>query len=43
LPDNTIVTTTYGHWAKGEKPYIVSVHLKLSELDIMAKRKDFLK
>ncbi|MBC8347736.1 MAG: exo-alpha-sialidase [Verrucomicrobia bacterium] len=43
LPDNTIVTTTYGHWAKGEKPYIVCVHLKLSELDAMAKRKDFLK
>ena len=43
LPDNTIVTTTYGHWAKGETPYIVSIHLKLSELDIMAKEKDFLK
>jgi len=38
LPDDTIVTTTYGHWAKGQSPYIVSVRLKLSELDGMAKR-----
>ena len=37
LPDDTIVTTTYGHWTKGEAPYIVSVRLKLSELDAMAK------
>lgn len=36
LPDDTIVTTTYGHWAKGEAPYILSVRLKLSELDEMA-------
>ena len=43
LPDNTIVTTTYGHWTKGEKPYIASVRLKLSELDAMAQKKDFLK
>ncbi|MDV6032347.1 MAG: exo-alpha-sialidase [Phycisphaera sp. RhM] len=33
LPDDTIVTTTYGHWTKGEQPYIMSVRLKLSELD----------
>lgn len=33
LPDGTIVATTYGHWAKGELPYIVSVRLKMSELD----------
>ena len=39
LPDNTIVTTTYGHWIEGEKPYIVSVRLKLAELDAMAKNK----
>ena len=38
LPDDTIVTTTYGHWAKGEMPYIVSVRLKLAELDAMAGR-----
>ncbi|MCA9140748.1 MAG: exo-alpha-sialidase, partial [Planctomycetales bacterium] len=35
LPDDTIVTTTYGHWTKGEQPYIMSVRLKLSELDKM--------
>jgi len=33
------VTTTYGHWSKGESPYIVSVRLKLSELDAMAKKR----
>jgi hypothetical protein len=33
LPDGTIMTTTYGHWKKDEEPYIVSVRLKLSELD----------
>lgn len=33
LPDGTIVTTTYGHWAPGEEPYIVSVRLRLEELD----------
>lgn len=33
LPDGTIVTTTYGHWTEGEEPYIVSVRLKLEELD----------
>jgi hypothetical protein len=36
LPDGTIVTTTYGHWTKGESPYIVSVRLKLAELDAKA-------
>jgi len=43
LPDDTIVTTTYGHWTEGEKPYIVSVRLKLAELDAMSKKKEFLK
>ena len=33
LPDGTIVTTTYGHWEKGEAPYIVSVRFTLEELD----------
>jgi hypothetical protein len=33
LPDGTFVTTTYGHWTKGEMPYIVSVRFKLAELD----------
>ncbi len=36
LPDDTIVTTSYGHWTKGEPPYIVSVRLKLAELDRIA-------
>jgi hypothetical protein len=38
LPGGTIVTTTYGHWTKGESPYIVSVRLKLAELDAMVKK-----
>ncbi|MBM3757896.1 MAG: exo-alpha-sialidase [Acidobacteria bacterium] len=33
LPDGTIVTTTYGHWTEGEQPYIVSVRLKLQEIN----------
>ena len=37
LPDGTIVTTTYGHWTAGEMPYVVSVRLKLTELDAKAK------
>ncbi|MEO1615261.1 MAG: sialidase family protein [Planctomycetota bacterium] len=37
LPDDTLVTTTYGHWSSGQSPYILSVRLKLSELDAMAK------
>lgn len=36
LPDGTFVATTYGHWTQGEQPYIVSVRLKLSELDAKA-------
>ncbi|MFT4587316.1 MAG: hypothetical protein ACI8QF_001410 [Limisphaerales bacterium] len=39
LPDDTFVTTTYGHWTKGEQPYIVSVRFKLSELDARAKHR----
>ncbi len=37
LPDGTIVTTTYGHWDAGEQPYILSVRLKLDELDRLKK------
>ena len=33
LPDGTFVTTTYGHWDKGEAPYILSVRFTLKELD----------
>ena len=36
LPDGTIVTTTYGHWTQGQSPYVVSVRLKLEELDAIA-------
>ncbi|BDS08548.1 sialidase [Oceaniferula spumae] len=35
LPDDTFVVTTYGHWDKGEQPYIMSTRLKLKELDQM--------
>lgn len=37
LPDDTFVTTTYGHWSEGEEPYILSVRFKLKELDALAK------
>jgi len=42
LPDGTILTTTYGHWQEGKPPYIVSIRLKLSELDTLAAKKAFL-
>ena len=35
LPDGTIVATTYGHWDEGEQPWILSVRLRLEELDAM--------
>lgn len=38
LPDGAFVTTTYGHWTKGEPPYIVSIRLTLAELDARAGR-----
>ena len=37
IPDGTFVLTTYGHWTEGEAPYIMSVRLKLEELDEIAK------
>jgi len=37
LPDETIVTTTYGHWVEGEEPYIASVRFAMDELDKKAK------
>ena len=37
LPDGTFVLTTYGHWTAGEPPYVVSVRLKLDELDRLAR------
>ena len=33
LPDGTFVITTYGHWVAGEAPFILSVRLRLAELD----------
>ncbi len=33
LPDGTFVATTYGHWTAGEQPYIMSVRLRLDEID----------
>lgn len=36
LPDGTFVVTTYGHWTEGEPSYILSIRLKLSELDVLA-------
>lgn len=40
LPDGTFVVTTYGHWDQGEQPYILSVRLRLDELDALAARGD---
>jgi hypothetical protein len=40
LPDGTFVTTTYGHWEKGKEPYILSVRVKLEELDRLAAAKN---
>jgi hypothetical protein len=37
LPDGTFVLTTYGHWTAGEEPYVVSVRLKLDDLDRLAR------
>lgn len=33
LPDGTFVVTTYGHGDEGASPYIISVRLRLEELD----------
>ena len=38
LPDGTFVTTTYGHWTEEEEPYVVTVRLKVQELDERAGR-----
>jgi len=35
LPDDTIVTTTYGHWDEGASPYIRTVRFTLDEIDAM--------
>lgn len=36
LPDGTFVATTYGTWAPGEQPSILSVRFTLAELDALA-------
>jgi hypothetical protein len=33
LPDGTFVLTTYGNWVEGEPPYILSLRVRLDELD----------
>jgi len=38
LPGGTFVSTTYGHWIEGQPPFIVSVRLKLRELEAKAKQ-----
>ena len=43
LPDGTFVTITYGHWIENEPPYIVSVRLKLAELDELAQQGKLIK
>jgi hypothetical protein len=37
LPDGTFVATTYGHWIRGEQPFIVSIRFTLKELDARLK------
>jgi hypothetical protein len=37
LPDGTVVVTTYGHWVKGEAPFIKSTRFRTEELDELAK------
>lgn len=36
LPDGTLVATSYGKWMEDELNYVVSVRLKLAEMDAMA-------
>ena len=33
LPDDTLVCTTYGHWDKGQPPYILSIRFKLEDIE----------
>ncbi len=41
LLDGTFIATTYGHWDKGEQPYILSVRFKLEEIDELARKTSF--
>jgi hypothetical protein len=36
LRDGTFVLTSYGHWREGQPPYVVSVRVKLEDLDELA-------
>ena len=36
LPGGTFIATTYGHWVKGEEPFIMSVRFTLAEIDAKA-------
>ncbi|MCY2932920.1 MAG: sialidase family protein [Planctomycetota bacterium] len=38
LADDTFVLTTYGHWTPTEQPYILSVRVRLDELDQLKSR-----
>ncbi|MEM8736737.1 MAG: sialidase family protein, partial [Planctomycetota bacterium] len=40
LPDDTIVTTTYGHWEAGEQPYILSCRFTVDMLDEIATQEE---
>ncbi|MCA9285695.1 MAG: exo-alpha-sialidase [Phycisphaerales bacterium] len=35
LPDGTFVLTTYGHWQEGEAPYLLSVRVRVEEIDAL--------
>lgn len=37
LPDGTFVVTTYGHWERGEAPFIKSTRFRMDELDAAAR------
>ena len=39
LHDGTFVTTTYGHWAEGEPPYIVSIRFTIEQFDAAVAKK----
>ena len=38
LRDGVFVLTTYGYWIAGEPPFVVSVRLRLDEIDALAER-----
>ena len=33
LPDSTVFVATYGHWDKGQPPYIIAFRFKIEEID----------